>query len=116
MQKSPSQNSPKKQESISQDPPKTPPCKPTVSPKSVRKPKALVCYICGREFGTASLEIHQRTCKKKWEAEQAKLPKELRTKLQAPEEGLVDFSRKSIEEYNEKAWKKHTEYGLLILV
>lgn len=22
------------------------------------KPKALVCYICGREFGTASLGIH----------------------------------------------------------
>ena len=32
------------------------------------KPKSLVCYICGREFGTASLEIHMKTCKKKWEA------------------------------------------------
>ena len=33
------------------------------------KPKALMCYICGREFGTASLEIHLKTCKKKFEME-----------------------------------------------
>lgn len=33
------------------------------------KPKALMCYICGREYGTASLEIHLKTCKKKFENE-----------------------------------------------
>ena len=38
------------------------------------KPKALMCYICGREYGTASLEIHLKTCKKKFENEQSKLP------------------------------------------
>ena len=36
-----------------------------------KKPKALVCYICGREFGTASLEIHLKSCKKKWETHEA---------------------------------------------
>lgn len=35
------------------------------------RPKALVCYICGREFGTASLEIHLKTCKRKWETAEA---------------------------------------------
>ena len=39
--------------------------------KEIKKPKALVCYICGREFGTASLEIHLKTCKKKWEQAEA---------------------------------------------
>lgn len=39
------------------------------------KPKALMCYICGREYGTSSLEIHLKSCKKKWEIEQEKLPK-----------------------------------------
>lgn len=29
------------------------------------KPKALMCFICGREFGTHSLEIHIRQCEKK---------------------------------------------------
>ena len=38
------------------------------------KPKALMCYICGREYGTASLDIHIKSCEKKWENEQAKLP------------------------------------------
>ena len=39
--------------------------------ESPKKPKAYVCYICGREFGTASLEIHLKACKKKWEAQEA---------------------------------------------
>lgn len=38
------------------------------------RPKALMCYICGREFGTKSLEIHIKTCKKKFELEQSQLP------------------------------------------
>ena len=33
-----------------------------------------MCYICGREYGTASLDIHIKSCEKKWENEQAKLP------------------------------------------
>ena len=38
-------------------------------PPGALRPKALMCYICGREFGTASLEIHLKTCKKKWAIE-----------------------------------------------
>lgn len=33
-----------------------------------------MCYICGREYGTMSLEIHLKTCRKKWEIEQEKKP------------------------------------------
>jgi zinc-finger of a C2HC-type len=43
--------------------------------KMVSRPKALTCYICGREFGTSSLEIHLKSCKKKWELEEEKKPK-----------------------------------------
>ena len=39
-------------------------------PKAVMRPKLLMCYICGREYGTMSLEIHIKTCKKKWDIEQ----------------------------------------------
>ena len=47
----------------------------TTSPtKVLSRPKALVCYICGKEYGTHSLEIHLKTCKKKWEEEQALKP------------------------------------------
>ena len=30
--------------------------------KNTRKPKVLMCYLCGREFGLASLKIHMPQC------------------------------------------------------
>ena len=48
------------------------------NPGMVQRPKTLVCYICGREYGTRSLEIHIKTCEKKWDYEQNKLPKSKR--------------------------------------
>ena len=42
------------------------------------KPRMLVCPLCGREFGTASLEIHMKSCKKKFELQQQDLPKNMR--------------------------------------
>jgi len=27
-----------------------------------KKPKSVMCYICGREFGTASIHIHLKSC------------------------------------------------------
>jgi len=50
--------------------------KPPAAPKppGALRPKALMCYICGREYGTTSLEIHLKTCKKKWDIEQEKKP------------------------------------------
>eukprot|EP01043_Picozoa_sp_COSAG02_P044679 COSAG02_NODE_4015_length_5905_cov_2.481915_1_plen_276_part_10 len=41
-------------------------------------PLMRVCYICGRQFGSASLSIHEPQCMKKWEAEQDLLPPEQR--------------------------------------
>ena len=38
----------------------------------------VMCYICGREFGSASITIHLPQCEKKWNIEQQKLPKKQR--------------------------------------
>lgn len=38
----------------------------------------VVCYICGREFGTRSIGIHEPQCMKKWENQNDKLPKSKR--------------------------------------
>ena len=38
------------------------------------KPRTVVCYLCGREFGTQSLSIHEPQCLKKWHIENDKLP------------------------------------------
>lgn len=45
------------------------PQKSSPSRAPAQKPRALMCYICGREFGTASLEIHLKSCKTKFENE-----------------------------------------------
>lgn len=71
------------------------------------RPKALMCYICGREYGTKSLEIHIKTCIKKWEIEESKKPKRERRPLpQPPKEfnqivGKDKLDWNQIEKYNE---------------
>ena len=35
----------------------------------------VICYICGREFGTKSVNIHEPQCLKKWHIENQKLPR-----------------------------------------
>lgn len=44
----------------------------------IRRPRTVVCYICGREYGTKSISIHEPQCLKKWHNENNLLPKELR--------------------------------------
>ena len=39
-----------------------PPKPKTGAPKIARPPIALMCYLCGQQFGTASLGIHQKQC------------------------------------------------------
>lgn len=62
---------------------------------SKRGPRTLVCYICGiyflyyyynlgREFGTASLKIHQPQCAKKFLAQEALKPPNERRPLPEP--------------------------------
>ncbi|XP_076994948.1 zinc finger protein 474 [Tamandua tetradactyla] len=45
------------------------------------RPRTLICYICGREFGTLSLPIHEPKCLEKWKIENDQLPRELRQPL-----------------------------------
>ena len=43
-----------------------------------QRPRGLICPLCGREYGTASLQIHIKTCRQKFELQQRDLPKNLR--------------------------------------
>ncbi|KAM6187694.1 LOW QUALITY PROTEIN: zinc finger protein 474-like [Sarcoramphus papa] len=52
----------------------------------IRRPPAVICYICGREYGTKSISIHEPQCLKKWHQENDMLPKHLRrTEPKKPE-------------------------------
>ncbi|CAG9312144.1 unnamed protein product [Blepharisma stoltei] len=71
-----------------------------------KKPKALLCHICGREFGTASLEIHQKSCAKKWEEKEALKPPKMRKPVPtAPQAALGRTTQANIDKYNESASK-----------
>ena len=60
-------------------PHKSPP-KKSSPPKRLpgQRPRGLICPLCGREYGTASLQIHMKSCRQKYELQQQELPKHLR--------------------------------------
>lgn len=60
------------------------------------KPRALMCYICGREYGTTSLQIHLKTCMKKWEIEESKKPKKERRPMPQPPQQLLGVNLYSL--------------------
>ena len=68
-----SQNIPRK------SPRKSPP-KKNSPPKRMpgQRPRGLICPLCGREYGTASLQIHMKSCRQKYELQQQELPKHMR--------------------------------------
>ncbi|XP_060033447.1 zinc finger protein 475 isoform X2 [Erinaceus europaeus] len=75
-------------------------------PMMIRRPPTVVCYICGREYGTRSIAIHEPQCLKKWHNENNLLPVELRRpEPKKPEirtitaKGFYD-----LEALNEAAW------------
>ena len=49
--------------------------------------KTVICYICGREFGSKSIGIHEPQCLEKWKVENAKLPKGQRRPLPKKPDG-----------------------------
>lgn len=69
-----------------------------------RGPKTVTCYICGREFGTASFPIHEPKCMEKWERENNSLPpSQRRPRPQRPVVG-VEHS-----DWNASAWEQSQE-------
>jgi hypothetical protein len=86
--------------------------------KVPQRPKALVCYICGRQYGTSSLGIHIKACQKSWEVEQSKLPVNERRKCPSPPKILAEqpdrpiVTSKAMQEYNEEAFQSFNEKAL----
>ena len=51
------------------------------------RPRGIICFICGKEYGTASIEIHLKTCKKKFELQELEKPASIRRPVpEAPPE------------------------------
>ncbi|GCB66231.1 hypothetical protein scyTo_0004932 [Scyliorhinus torazame] len=81
-----------------------------VPPATIR-PRTVVCYLCGREYGTTSISIHEPQCLKKWHIENDKLPKQLRRpEPRKPEvRSTTGKGAYDIDALNEAAWRSSQE-------
>ncbi|XP_069818764.1 zinc finger protein 475 isoform X5 [Dendropsophus ebraccatus] len=76
-------------------------------PPVVKPPPTVVCYICGREFGSKSIGIHEPQCLKKWHLENDRLPKNLqRQEPKKPEVRQIGAKGSyDLVALNEAAWQ-----------
>ncbi|XP_008838462.1 zinc finger protein 474 [Nannospalax galili] len=70
-----------------------------------RRPRFRICYICGREFGSQSLAIHEPQCLEKWRVENSKLPKHLRRPEPSKPQPLGGSGAYSLQTANEDAFQ-----------
>ncbi|PIO62670.1 hypothetical protein TELCIR_15759, partial [Teladorsagia circumcincta] len=63
------------------------------------------CYICGRQYGSHSIVIHEPKCLEKWHIENKKLPKnQRRSEPKRPEVVLDENGEVNVEATNEVRW------------
>ena len=86
------------------------------------RPIGVMCYICGREFGKASIAIHIPQCEKKWNNEQLKLPKKQRRPIPSKPmeyERIISGDLKgkdfqtAMDQYNQQAFDDFNKKSLL---
>ena len=78
-----------------------------------KPPPYVICYLCGRKYGTKSIAIHEPHCIKKWHSENKKLPKHLRRQLPTKPDytklSSGDYDGNYIEQMNEMSYKAAQE-------
>jgi len=75
--------------------------------KYVAKPKEMgtCCYICGRKFGTWSIEIHVKACIELWEKREAAKPeREVKLPVPARPKQFDDWKSKSMSNSDYNKW------------
>ncbi|CAF1257048.1 unnamed protein product [Rotaria magnacalcarata] len=68
-------------------------------------PKFALCYVCGRKYGTQSIEIHEPQCLEKWHFENAKLPPNLRRPPPRKPDVQIDGGGNSLDQFNDAAYE-----------
>ena len=81
----------------------------------IREPNYVICYLCGRKYGTKSITIHEPQCLKKWHLENNKLPKKLQRKPPVKPAAydalgsIGTYGRVDLEKVNEAAFQSAQE-------
>jgi uncharacterized OB-fold protein len=86
--------------------------------KKQSRPQGIMCYICGREYFSKSIDIHINQCKEKWLREENLKPKKERRPLPQPPKNFDDIVCGNITEetkdaYNNDAFKEYNEKALV---
>ena len=77
-----------------------------------RNPFTRICYICGREYGSSSIAIHEKKCLEKFDKEQALLPKSKRRVLIKPQlQDLPINGGNQADAMNDAAYAAYMEQG-----
>ena len=70
----------------------------------------VTCFLCGRDFGRRSITIHLAVCRRKWAAEQARLPEDAPRRPEPEEPRLLarllageELTAEKLEEHNAEA-------------
>ncbi|KHJ91285.1 hypothetical protein OESDEN_08852 [Oesophagostomum dentatum] len=76
-------------------------------PRAQRPPPTVFCYICGRQYGSKSIAIHEPKCLEKWHIENQKLPKSRRRPEPVkPEKVLKEDGKIDVIATNEALWEQ----------
>ena len=81
----------------------------------IKEPNYVICYLCGRKYGTKSISIHEPQCLKKWHLENNKLPTKLQRKPPAKPSAydalasIGTYGRVDLEKVNEAAFQSAQE-------
>ncbi|PIC15624.1 hypothetical protein B9Z55_022531 [Caenorhabditis nigoni] len=82
-------------------------------PRATKSAPTVFCFICGRQFGSKSIAIHEPQCLKKWHAENEKLPKSKRRAAPVKPDAVIgNDGRIDAEATNEVLWKN--SQGLMV--
>jgi hypothetical protein len=85
-----------------------------VAPKAIGKnPFTVFCYLCGREYGSKSIEIHEPICLEKWKSKNNALPKKMQKPLPNKPKALNNEpllpGKASYDPYNTEAMHVYSE-------
>ena len=93
---------------------------PKVHRNPGERPRMLFCPLCGREFGSMSLNIHMKSCRDKFNREQEQLPKHMRRNADKIIESYNQNNAKlqaggnyNLEEMNNQAFETYKQEALV---
>jgi hypothetical protein len=65
----------------------------------------VLCYVCGRKYGTQSIEIHEPQCLEKWHIDNAKLPANIRRPAPRKPDVHIGSGNYSLDQINDAAYE-----------